>query len=65
MVAGAKHSCFRGQCYKTFKSVIYKFLYLASVCWTRLEKLARDKLITEISKLLTNKFYNIGPGIQN
>jgi hypothetical protein len=49
---------------KLFTVVIYEFLYLAGVCLTRIDKLARDKHSSLLQKFLNygrKKFYNIGP----
>jgi hypothetical protein len=52
------------QSYKTFffRDLLI-FVLSSSVCWTTLEKLARDKhssLVRKSVKLRTKKFYNIG-----
>jgi hypothetical protein len=39
------------QCYKTFLSVII-FVLTYSVCWIRVEKLAREKLSSLVQKLI-------------
>jgi hypothetical protein len=44
------------------------FVLSETVCWTRLEKLARDKQSSLFRKFINyrqNKFYNIGPWPQN